>query len=162
MSADGGGGRPGVPIAVDVVIAAPAESVWAELERIEDHVEWMHDAVAIRFTSEQRRGVGTEFLCDTKVGPFRLTDEMFVAGWEQGVGITVAHRGVVTGEGRFRLVPLGRSATRLSWEEELVFPWWMGAAVGAWFARPVLAFIWRRNLAALKQRIESGACLRPV
>jgi len=47
-----------VPIAVDVVIAAPAESVWAELERIEDHVEWMHDAVAIRFTSEQRRGVG--------------------------------------------------------------------------------------------------------
>jgi len=124
-----------VPIAVDVVIAAPAESVWAELERIEDHVEWMHDAVAIRFTSEQRRGVGTEFLCDTKVGPFRLTDEMFVAGWEQGVGITVATGAWSPGKAGSAL---SRSAiaTRLSWEEELVFPWWMGAAVGAWFAGP--------------------------
>ena len=44
----------------------------------------MHDAVAIRFQSDQHRGVGTAFLCDTKVGPLKLVDRMEITDWVGG------------------------------------------------------------------------------
>ena len=55
-------------ISVGVDIAASPEGVWRTVEAIEDHVEWMHDAVAIRFATDQTRGVGTAMLVDTKIG----------------------------------------------------------------------------------------------
>ena len=50
---------PGIRVAVD--ISASPERVWQVVEPVERHVDWMEDAVAIRFKSEQTRGVGTEF-----------------------------------------------------------------------------------------------------
>ena len=91
-------------VAID--IAATTEQVWDIVEPIEHHVDWMHDAVAIRFQTEQHRGVGTAFLCDTKVGPFELVDSMEITEWEPGVSMGVRHVGVVTGTGRFTLTPI--------------------------------------------------------
>ncbi|MEO7371534.1 MAG: SRPBCC family protein [Ilumatobacteraceae bacterium] len=142
-------------MAIDVA-ATPAQ-VWAILEPIEDHVSWMHDAVAIHFQGSQHRGVGTEFLCDTKVGPLKLVDHMEITEWEPGEAMGVRHIGVVTGTGRFTLTPidLGRR-TRFAWEESLTFPWWLGSAVGATIGgRVVLRAIWKRNLRTLKRIIES-------
>jgi hypothetical protein len=68
-------------ITVGIDIDASPERVWEVVEPVEDHVEWMHDAVAIRFQTDQTRGVGTQFLCDTKVGPIRLTDVMEITAW---------------------------------------------------------------------------------
>ena len=83
----------------------------------------MHDAVAIRFQTDQRRGVGTAFLCDTKVGPFKLVDQMEITEWAPGAAMGVRHVGVVTGTGRFTLTPidLGRR-TRFAWDESLTLP----------------------------------------
>ena len=114
----------------------------------------MHDAVAIRFTSRQRQGVGTTFDCDTRVGPFRLTDRMEVTEWDEGRALGIRHVGLVTGEGRFSLRPARRGRTYFVWEERLRFPWWMGGPVGALVARPVLRRIWRRNLRNLQQRFR--------
>jgi hypothetical protein len=133
---------------VTTVIAARPQQVWPHLAELESHGAWMADAEAIRFTSPQRRGVGTSFECDTRVGPFHLTDRMDVTEWEEGRLIGVRHQGLVTGAGRFtieRLDPGER--TRFTWEERLAFPWRL--------ATPVLAAIWRRNLARLKVRIET-------
>ena len=63
-------------------IDAPPKAVWARIEDVAPHVDWMADAAAIRFTSEQTAGVGTTFDCDTKVGPLKLTDRMAVTEWE--------------------------------------------------------------------------------
>ena len=63
-------------VTVSTSIDASVEQVWHELSAIEDHVEWMADAVAITFDSDQRRGVGTSFLCATKIGPLRTSDHM--------------------------------------------------------------------------------------
>ena len=52
-----------VNITVTIMIAAPVDAVWNVIEPIERHVEWMADAVAIEFRSEQTRGVGTTFDC---------------------------------------------------------------------------------------------------
>ena len=80
------------------------------------HVDWMHDAVAIRFTGEQTRGVGTRFLCDTRVGPITLVDRMEITEWEPAAVMGVRHTGIVTGSGRFTLeaIDLDRKSTRLN------------------------------------------------
>ena len=143
-------------IAVSVEIDAPTERVWAEVEPIERHVEWMHDAVAIHFEGEQRRGVGTTFLCDTKVGPIKLVDRMEITEWAPGERMGVRHTGLVTGTGSFVMTPidLGRR-TRFVWTEELHFPWWLGGVAGERIGGNVaMKAIWRRNLRGLKHQVE--------
>ena len=144
-------------MAVDID-ATPA-AVWAVVEPVERHVDWMHDAVAIRFESDQTRGVGTRFLCDTKVGPIRLVDKMEITAWNPNQSMGVRHAGIVTGTGTFTLAPidLGRR-TRFSWSEELTFPWWLGGPIGAFVGgRVVLRAIWRRNLRNLARLVETCA-----
>jgi hypothetical protein len=114
----------------------------------------MSDAVRIRFTSEQRCGVGTSFDCDTALGPLRLTDRMVVTEWEESRALGIRHVGLVTGTGRFTLQPYPPDRTRLVWEERLAFPWWMGGPVGGLAGGQVLKRVWRRNLANLRGRFE--------
>jgi hypothetical protein len=120
----------------------------------------MADAEAITFHSDQRQGVGTAFCTDTKVGPFRLRDQMEVTEWEPGRVMGIRHTGVVTGTGRFTLeavaCPAGGAGehTRFTWDERLFFPSWMGGRLGGRAGGPVLTWIWRRNLAQLRRRFE--------
>jgi hypothetical protein len=117
----------------------------------------MADAVAIRFESEQERGVGTTFLCDTKIGPITLTDRMEITEWVPEHAMGVRHRGIVTGTGVFTLESLaGGTRTRFTWSEALDFPWYLGGRIGEVVAgRFVLGPLWRRNLKRLKTLIES-------
>jgi hypothetical protein len=122
---------------------------------ISRHVEWMADAEAIRFQSDQREGVGTSFHTDTKVGPIRLTDEMVITEWEPGRVMGIRHTGMVTGTGRFTLEALpGGTQTLFTWEESLRFPVWMGGGLGSRAGAPVLKKIWRHNLDNLRRRFE--------
>ncbi len=139
-----------------IEISATPSQVWQVVEPIEDHIEWMHDAVAIRFQTDQHRDVGTTFLCDTKVGPIKLVDRMEITEWVAGVAMGVRHVGVVTGTGRFTLAPIdvGRR-TRFGWDESLTFPWWLGGPIGALIGgRLVLRSIWKRNLRNLRRIVE--------
>lgn len=142
-------------IEVATTIDAPPETVWARIEDVATHVDWMADAEAIRFISEQTAGVGTTFDCDTKIGPLKLTDRMAVTEWEPTRAMGVRHEGLVTGEGRFTLTALGDDRTDFAWAETLRFPWWMGGPVGGAAAAPVLRAVWRRNLARLKALVET-------
>ncbi|MBM3661319.1 MAG: SRPBCC family protein [Actinobacteria bacterium] len=141
-------------LTVSVDLDATPEEVWGYVEDVASHVEWMEDAVAIRFTSSQTSGVGTTFDCDTAIGPFRLVDHMEITEWVPAAAMGVRHVGMVTGSGVFRLEPLdaGRR-TRFTWTEELTFPWWMGGPLGARIARPVLGHVWRRNLVNLQSAV---------
>ncbi len=142
-------------IRVGITIDAPPATTWAVVEPIEHHVDWMVDADSIRFTSSQTRGVGTAFDCVTKVGPIRLTDRMAVTEWEPGKRMGIRHDGIVTGQGRFTLRRSRGGRTRFTWNEKLIFPWWMGGPAGAIAAKPVLRAIWRRNLRRLKTIVEA-------
>ena len=128
--------------------------MWADLEDIASHVEWMEDAVSIRFRGRQRRGVGTEFDCVTQVGPVRLTDLMQITEWRANHTMGVRHVGLVRGVGRFRLRRARGGRTRFSWEERLVFPWWLGGPLGGIVGAPVLRRIWRQNLRNLAARFS--------
>ena len=142
-------------VEVNIVIDRTPSQVWAYVENISSHVDWMVDAADIRFLTDQQHGPGTTFECDTVVGPLRLTDEMAVTSWVPESEMGVKHQGAVTGVGVFRLKAIGDDQTEFSWRETLTFPWWMAGPLGARVAKPVLAAIWRRNLKTLKQRVEA-------
>lgn len=143
-------------IQVSIDINAPVSRVWEVVEPIERHIDWMADAVAIRFQTEQTRGVGTKFFCDTKVGPIKLVDVMTITAWEPNAVMGVTHTGVVTGTGEFTLTALTESTTRFTWTESLVFPWWLGGPIGAIVGgQIVMKAIWRRNLGKLKKLVEA-------
>ena len=128
--------------------------MWRTIEPIASHVEWMEDAVSIRFTSTRRSGVGTTFDCETRVGPFHLVDKMEITRWRPGRSMGVRHVGLVTGSGRFTLRPTARGGTRFTWKEQLHFPWWLGGPFGAAVGGEVLRLIWKRNLRNLKALVE--------
>jgi uncharacterized protein YndB with AHSA1/START domain len=143
-------------ITVSTELDATPSEVWEIVEPIERHVDWMADAVAIRFDTDQTRGVGTSFRCDTQVGPIRLTDHMEITAWEPERSMGVRHTGVVTGTGTFTLEPidLGRR-TRFTWSEQLRFPWYLGGRIGeAIGGQLVMKSIWRRNLRQLREIVD--------
>ena len=143
-------------VRVSIVIDAPPDEVWAAIEDIPTHVEWMADADEIRITSTQHRGVGTTFECDTRIGPVRLTDVMEITEWEPARAMGVRHSGIVTGAGRFTLDAVEADRTEFTWDEELRFPWYLGGSVGAIAAQPVLRRVWRGNLERLRRRVEAA------
>lgn len=163
-----------VTVSIDLD-ASPGE-VWKIVEPVERHVDWMADAVSIRFQTDQTRGVGTSFLCDTKVGPIRLTDTMEITEWVPAVDAVddqpaqigrmgVRHTGIVTGTGVFTIEPIPerpttlpreRPGTRFTWSETLDFPWYLGGRLGEIVGgKLVLGAIWRRNLRSLQRLVDA-------
>lgn len=138
---------------VKIDISQPPEVVWADIERLETHVEWMADAESIEFEGEQRRGIGTTMNVLTRVGPLKTTDVIRIVGWDPPRSIAVRHEGLVIGEGEFTLEPLS-TGTRFVWTEELTMPWYFGGPLGGLLAKPVLAWVWRRNLKRLAARFD--------
>ena len=141
---------------MSIELAASPARVWEIVEPVERHIDWMADAVAIRFTNSQTRGVGTTFDCDTKVGPIKLTDRMEITEWVPEKSMGVKHVGIVTGTGVFTIEPLGNGQyTKFTWSEELTFPWWLGGPIGEVIGgNIVMKAIWRRNLKKLKALVE--------
>ena len=137
-----------------ITIDAPPAAVWADVNRLDSHVDWMRDAKSIRFRGRRRTGVGTELECRTRVGLVATTDVLVVTEWRPRRSIGIAHEGVVRGRGRFTLRRRRGGRTRFCWREQLQFPWWMGGRMGEIAAWPLLRMIWRGNLRRLKARIE--------
>jgi len=141
-------------VIVSTVIERELAEVWTEVRDIASHVEWMQDAVEIEFIGERREGVGVRFRCRTKVGPFSLTDVMEVVSWVENHQMGVRHVGLVEGTGEFTLREFATNRTEFQWQEDLLFPWYLGGSIGGFVARPVLRKVWRGNLRRLKARLE--------
>lgn len=143
------------PLTVSVLIPAPPERVWEDVSDLASHREWMTDARSIEFPDGTRRGVGTRMAVETRFGPLRTTDLMEVTAWETGRRIAVVHRGLFTGHGEFRLEAADAGGTRFTWSERIEFPWFFGGRLGARLARPVLRWVWSRNLDRLRDRFTT-------
>jgi hypothetical protein len=139
-------------IRVTTMLDAPPAEVWADVADLGSHVDWMADAHAIRFLGDRTEGVGTRFECDTRIGPLRTTDVMEITEWVPGKVMGVRHSGLVTGTGRFTLKKAVGARTQFQWSEKLTFPVWLGGQLGALVAKPVLRWVWRRNLTRLAER----------
>jgi len=144
-----------VKLHLSVEINAPVTDVWAYLEPLERHTDWMADAVEIRFHTDQHRGVGTVYDCVTKVGPLTTVDRMTCVEWDEGKAMGIRHQGLVTGTGRFSLTPIDDGTrTRFDWDEDLRFPWQFGGALGERVAKPIFLRLWRGNLERLAAHFD--------
>ena len=138
-------------IAVEFLIDEPLEAVWADLEDLASHDEWMTEAGSVEIVSDQDRGVGTVMRVPTHVGPLSTEDWIVVTSSEDRREIGVVHIGLVTGSGRFTLEPEGHG-TRIIWDEEFTLPLVFGGPIGEVFAAPILKALWRGNLKRFAQR----------
>jgi Polyketide cyclase / dehydrase and lipid transport len=145
-----------------ITIDAPPSAVWADVKRLDTHVEWMRDAESIRFRGRRRTGVGTELECRTRVGPLVTTDVLVVVEWRPRRAIGISHEGAVRGRGRFTLRRRRGGRTRFCWSERLRFPWRIGGPLGEVLARPLLRRIWNGNLRRLKARVEGTGRHEPT
>ena len=143
-------------ISVETIIEASLEEVWESVANIQSHVNWMDDAVSIDFIGDRQQGVGTTFDCETKIGPFKLTDRIEITEWVESKTIGVSHKGLVSESGRFTLLQLDPIRTTFTWEESLVFPFWMGGPFRNPIGKKILESVWKQNLKNLKELIESG------
>ncbi len=138
-----------VRIAIDTEIPATPDVVWAAIEDLGTHTEWMADAERITFVTDQRAGVGTEFDCLTVVGPLRTTDRMTVTEWEPGavMGIRTPARSPAPAGSPWRPRPgaPGSGGARSS-----RFRGGSVGRVGEIAGKPVLTWVWRRNLDRLR------------
>lgn len=137
-----------IEINVGVAIDALVDEVWGYVAQVDRHTDWMADAESIAFLTEQTRGVGTRMSVATAVGPLRTTDIMEFTEWEPPHRMAIRHEGLVTGEGAFTLEPYGEG-TWFSWSERIAFPGHLGGNLTGLMAKPILAAVWRRNLARL-------------
>ena len=140
-----------VGITGSIDVSAPVAAVWRDIADLASHAEWMAEADVIEFLDDRREGVGTRMRVMTSVGPLRTADILEITEWNPPASIGVAHRGVVSGTGRFTLTSLD-TGTRFTWSETLSLPWRLGGPVAELVARPVLAAIWKRNLARFRDR----------
>ena len=138
-----------------VTIGASPAAVWQVVSDFAAQPTWMRDAVDVRFVSGRTTGIGTVLDCDTRIGPLRLTDRLVVTDWAEGRSIGIRHDGLVGGAGRFTIAPAA-AGTLFTWTEELRFPGWLGGPAAGALARPVLAAVWQRDLAALRARVEGS------
>ncbi len=141
-------------VSVSIDLDRPPPDVWAYLSDVSSHVEWMQDARSLEFRSEQRHGAGTSYNCLTVLGPLRTTDIITITEWEEGRRMGISHSGIVKGSGHFTLRPAG-AGTRFDWFERLHFPWFFAGPIGEVIAAPLFRWVWRRNLAELKRRVEA-------
>tara|TARA_B100001559_G_scaffold313531_1_gene312682 strand:+ start:1852 stop:2343 length:492 start_codon:yes stop_codon:yes gene_type:complete len=144
-------------ISVETIIEASLEEVWESVANIQSHVNWMDDAVSIDFIGDRQQGIGTTFDCETKIGPFKLTDRIEITEWVESKTIGVSHKGLVSGSGQFTLLQLDPIRTTFTWEESLVFPFWMGGPLRNPIGKKILESVWKQNLKNLKELIESGS-----
>ena len=142
-------------ITVETTINASLDEVWSEVSRIENHSNWMKDAVKIDFESETKSGVGTKIKVLTKIGPIKLYDYMTFTKWEEKKIIGVDHIGIVTGKGEMEFNKIDDNTTKFKWTETLKFPIYLGGVIGELFGKPVLELIWKQNLNNLKKIIET-------
>ena len=140
---------------LEIEISAPIKFVWDYIADIESHVAWMDDAESVVSTSELKNAVDALYVCDTKVGPLKVKDKMRVTKYDPPTNMEIEHIGAVSGSGVFRLQVLSEDSTLFTWEENLVFPWYMGASIGKIIGMKLLHHIWRNNLRTLKTEIEN-------
>ena len=141
-------------IEISTVINKPLNVVWDEVKVMENHVNWMEDAVKIDILSDNNSGLHTKMNVLTKVGPISLNDIITVKEWKEKESIGVIHEGIVTGKGVFYLKKIDENKTKFKWVETLKFPFYLGGPVGEIFGGLILKLIWKKNLKNLKEIIE--------
>lgn len=142
-------------------IHRPVDRVWDLLIDWESQPDWMQDARSVTVTSPHRTGLGVTVSVPTNIAlGIVVLDEMEVTEWVERQRIAVRHTGrVIKGSGAFEVAPTrlpgGAQGTIFTWWEDIDAPLGtLGDLVARYAAVPVVSFVFRRSLRALKRVAE--------
>ena len=140
---------------VERVLRAAPEAVWAVLSDWERQADWMPDVAWMRVEGPAR-GDGARLLVRTRVlGIPATTDVLEVVAWEPPRRLRVAHRGMVTGWGEWRLEPRPGPGTLFVWDEQLRLPYGAVGEAGLRAYGPLQRAMLRRSLRNLASMVET-------
>ena len=108
---------------------------------------------AIEFTTPDQRGIGAQYLCDTRLGPIRMRIPMTITEWRERKAVAVRYEGRLSGGGRITVRRKGRRATKVTWSAQIRLSWPLGGPVGAVVAAQLLRVVWKLNLANLAREV---------
>jgi hypothetical protein len=140
---------------IRIFIPASPDAVWAVLEDLERHGEWMVDIRDLAVVSEQKRGVGTIIEATSAVFGLPVVKDLIqVTAWEPGRRLDVRRETPAAGLGRIALRGTGsfvldrvHNGTILTWIEDFQAP--LGSAGEVGFAvavRPHMRRVFGRSL----------------
>jgi hypothetical protein len=148
-------GRSPAVIAVDVIVDAPVEPVWAAVVDWARQSEWVL-GTTVRPTTNGGTGLGGGIEAFTGVGRLGFRDPMVIIEWEPPHRCTVKHIGrVVRGYGVFEVFALPADRSRFVWSERLELPLGLAGRLGWPVVKPALAAGARASLNKLASAIEA-------
>lgn len=144
-------------VALDVVVDAPPEALWAAVTDWERQAEWML-GTQVRVVGGAAEGVGARLEAFTGIGRAGFVDTMVVTEWDPPRRATVLHTGrVVRGTGLFEVFALPGGRSRFVWSEDLELPLGLMGRLGFPLVRPVFLAGVRASLARLAAVVEAEA-----
>jgi uncharacterized protein YndB with AHSA1/START domain len=150
-----GRGGAAEPIRTLIVIDAPIERVWAVLTDVEGQPRWMDDMKAVRLLTPPPIGVGTRAEGDIRIFGIGVLDPITITEFEPPHRFAVRHEGHFAGRGLVELEAGADGSTTIAhWEETIVPPYL--PHLGSLILTPILRLVFQRDLANLRELIETG------
>lgn len=143
-------------VALDVVVRAPVEAVFAAFSQWSEQGRWML-GTRVDVTAGDGCSVGSELAAFTGVGRIGFLDTMVITRWEAPYRVDVLHTGrVVRGTGTMEVVALPGGRSRFIWSEDLDLPLGRLGQVGWPVARPAFLKGVQASLDAFGRLVEQG------
>jgi uncharacterized protein YndB with AHSA1/START domain len=139
-----------------IIIAAGCEQIWPLLVDPEKIRQWCPPVRTIRFTGEQKSGLGTRFYFEEKAAGQLLKLHMIVTEWQQNVSIAfeMASGNLVKSYTQRYVIKAIGQGSHLTIFEEVRLPYGIIGSIAGLFRRPVSNAHLDRMLANLKNISE--------
>jgi hypothetical protein len=142
------------PVRARVEIEAPIKRVWDVVADIPGQVRWMPEMKRVVVLTPGPVREGTVGEATVRIMGIAVTDRVTITTFRAPEAFAIEHEGLVGGRGHITLRPgLDGTTTIVEWEEFLVPPWL--PAVGWLMGRPVISWLYRRDLFLLRDVVEA-------
>jgi hypothetical protein len=141
------------PVRTRVEIAAPAERVWEVLADVPGQVRWMPEMKRVAVLTPGPVGEGSVGEATVRIFGIAVTDRVTITTFRPPEAFGIAHEGLFGGGGHITLRPgVAGETTIVEWEEHLVPP--LLPALGWLMSRPMIAWLYQRDLFLLRDLVE--------
>ena len=141
------------PVRSRVEIEAPIDAVWEVVADIPGQVRWMPEMKRVAMLTPGPVGEGSVGEATVRIFGISVTDRVTITTFRPPVAFGIRHEGMFGGGGlmNLRSAPDG-TTTIVTWEEHLVPPFL--PAVGWLLSRPIIAWLYQRDLFLLRDVVE--------
>jgi hypothetical protein len=144
------------PVRARVEIGAPIDAVWAVVADVAGQIRWMPEMKRVAMLTPGPIREGSVGEATVRIFGIAVTDRVTITRFQPPTAFGIEHHGMFGGAGliELRAGPNG-GTTVVEWVENLVPP--CLPAVGWLLGRPVIGYLYRRDLGLLRDVVEARA-----